>query len=143
VPQGKFARVEKEQSPLSQYWRSELEPCVLNLARFKPDQCKSPGVFDRTAQIHYSRDTFEKSKKISTILPMVIPTNSATDLMSKTQTGNKIWRTSQNSVFNDDIIKLSSPKRVQNKNVFTENYGRKVVNMQDEQRDYSPPKTTF
>jgi hypothetical protein len=74
---------------------------------------------------------------------MVIPTNSATDLMSKTQTGNKIWRTSQNSVFNDDIIKLSSPKRVQNKNVFTENYGRKVVNMQDEQRDYSPPKTTF
>lgn len=58
------------------------------------------------------------------------PSASDRDLMSKTSSGNKIWRTTQNSVFNDDLFKINSPKKDSNKNVFFENYGRKVVDLQ-------------
>lgn len=65
---------------------------------------------------------------------MVIAQPSEADLMSKTATGNKIWRTTQNSVFNDDLLKISSPKKDSKKNPFFENYGRKVVDMQQLQK---------
>lgn len=42
-------------------------------------------------------------------------------------TGNKIWQSTSNSVFNDDILKVSSP--IQRQGVFKENYGRKETDL--------------
>ena len=63
------------------------------------------------------------NNSLATCLPVV-----CRDVEIKEKSGNKVWRTSQNSIFNDDIIKVAGSSA--GFEVYKENYGRKPVDLQ-------------